>query len=34
MEKLRFKDAFDYRIVHDDGIDTGDIYIAAAPSTL
>jgi tetratricopeptide (TPR) repeat protein len=27
MEKLRFKDVFDYRIVQDDAIDTGDTYI-------
>jgi len=27
MEKLRFKDAFDYAIVQDDELDIGDIYI-------
>lgn len=27
MEKLRFKDAFDYIIVQDDDLDMGDIYI-------
>ena len=27
MERLRFKDAFDYRIVTEDDIDAGDIYI-------
>ncbi|HVU55618.1 MAG TPA: histidine kinase [Puia sp.] len=27
MEKLRFKDAFDYVILHDDELDMGEIYI-------